>query len=124
MPFQRGDGLAVALEGVQFEFQVPEIPDADAVVRTAGCHYAFGGGGEGEGVDGVAVLVGGGGDGGAAGVGLSCVEDLEGDVVGDGADEGWVEGVVLHVVDDGGVVGVGSGRFEEAVGRRKLGDVP
>ena len=106
MPLERGDRFVVALEGVQFEFEVAQVPDADGVVGAAGCDDAFGRGAEGDGVDGVAVLVGGGGDGGARGVIFACIEDLHGDVVRDAANQGRVQGVVLDVVDNGAVVGV------------------
>lgn len=106
VPAEAVDLRVVALQRVQFELQVPQIPEGDGLVGGGGGDDVVAGGVERDAVDGVGVgddLVRGGG-----GVGVADVDDLERVVVGDGAKERVVAGVVGDVVDDGGVVGVGA----------------
>lgn len=52
------------------------------------------------------------------------VQDLKGEVVGNGADQGGMERMVLDVVYDRGVMGINSGRMNRLVIRVVLGNVP
>lgn len=62
--------------------------------------------------------------GGTGAVRFAEVEDLKGDIVRHGANEGLVEGVILDVIDDRGMMGKGAGGFKGLVAFGVRGQIP
>ena len=98
----------MADEGMQFHFEISKVPDPNGFVCRSGGQDELGGRVERQRVDGVLVAVyrlcrA------RRGAGRSRIKDLECEIVGNGADEGWMERVMLDVIDYGGMVGVGPG---------------
>lgn len=101
----------MALKGVKLRFEVAQVPKTDRFVRRPGGKDGFGGGIEGDRVDGITMLAFC-NSRGTVRLGLSNVKDLKGDIIRHRANEGGVKGVVLNVIDNRCVMGVGSGGLE------------
>lgn len=98
----------MSFERVQFRLEIPQIPQSDGFVRGTRGQDCLCGRIERDRVDGVAML-GLSRSSGTSSVGSTDVENLECDVVGDSTNKRRVEGVVLNVVDNRGMVGIGAG---------------
>lgn len=113
----------MAFEGVKSGLKVTEIPQGNGFIGRARCDDGLRGGIEGNGVDGVTMLAlcrcG-----GASRVGLSGVEDLQGDVVGHRSDQGFMKRVVLDIVDDRGMVSESARGFKGLVAFGVCSQIP
>ena len=104
-PGDGGDFIAMAFEGVEFQLEIPEIPEGNSFVCRGGQKDEFCGGIEGEGVDCFGMgfdFVGWFGIGVGAGV-----VDLEGTVVRYGGEERIVEGVEGYIAYDSSMSCIG-----------------
>lgn len=123
MPRDGRDRVAMAFKGVKLRFEVTQIPKTDRFVRRPGGQDGFGSGVEGDRVDGITML--------ALGnscctvrLGLSNVKDLKGDIIRHRANEGGMKRVVLDIIDNRCMVGVGSGGLERFVALLEGRQVP
>ena len=113
----------MTLQRVQLRLQISQIPQANGLVcRSSGqnslCRRI-----EGDRVDRIAVLTGRRG-GSLSRVRSADIQDLKGDIIGDGADEGRVKRVVLDIIDDRRMVGIGASRTNGFVALGVGGKVP
>ena len=122
IPLHRLHALEVALQHGDAHLQVAHVPEPDRLVGRARREEHVFGRVEGQRVDGIGVA--GGFACGAGGVGDAGVDGFEGEVVGDGADHVGQGGVILDVVDGGGVDVVGGAGVDGFGGSGVLFEVP
>lgn len=108
---------------MQLRLQVSQIPQSDGLVCRPGGQNRLGSRVERDRIDGITVLTLG-RSSGTSGVSSTNIQDLKSDVVGDGADKGRVEGMVLNVINDRGMVGVGAARAKRFVALGVCSKVP
>lgn len=104
----------MAFKGVKLRFEVAQVPETDRFVRRPGGQDGFSSGIEGDRVDGITMLAVRNGRR-TVRLGLTDVKDLKGDIIRHRANEGRVKRVVLDIIDNRCVMGVGSGGLERFV---------
>lgn len=114
MPRQGRDRIRVELQRVHLGFQIAQVPHPDGFVRRARRQQRLGCRVECDGIDRIAVLTFR-RDSCASGLRVTNVQDLQSDIVGNGADERRMQRMILNVVDDGGMVSVGADGLERLV---------
>lgn len=123
MPRNRLHRVGVAFERVQFRLEIPQIPQTDGLVGRTSGQDCLGSRIERDRVDGVTVLALGRGSG-ASGVSSTNVENLKCDVIRNGTDQRRVQWVVLDIVHNRGMVGVGASWTKGFVALSVGGQVP
>lgn len=123
MPGNGSDSVLVSLKSVHLLLHIAEIPDTNSVIARCGGDQNLGSRVEGQSIDGLRVAVS--SDEGCLGGGsLASVQDLQRQVVRDSTDEALADGRVLDIVDDIGVMCVGSRGVQGGLARLQRLEIP